>query len=344
MSLSLAFAQAQSTECLNTTTVETTGYGITGQNSDEQFEQALASALASAITQVRGVYINAETELIEVVRESVTESGYSSTANTEFREEVSERFSGFITQYNLLERTTDESGIAAVSISADVCTDARIALNFVDSAVTAAFAGELAANIGNLGWQILSVSATSESSGSLLEVGLQTGASYIAQGQIQLSPMSSSDRAISYTASIDVSLVDVRTLEAINTLSFTENGIGYSEAEAVQDAVSKLAVTVARSWTQQFLAPEQRLVSTIVVSRVSRSGTRYTLEEMVKQLSGVINVVSAEYDEAAQAVNLSIELSSDLCGVANELAEERRILMQVETCSNGLAELYAIRE
>lgn len=174
---SVACAQAQVTECLNATSIEAMGYGVNGQTSDEQFEQALASALASAITQMRGVYIESNTELVEVLKESTSESDYSVTSSTEFREEVTERFSGFITHYDLLERTTGEDGLTAVSIRADVCLDPRIVLAFQPSDALSIFAGGLAANFGGLGWKVVSTSSTN--SGSLLKVGLQTGASYI---------------------------------------------------------------------------------------------------------------------------------------------------------------------
>lgn len=339
---SLTCAQAQVMECLNATTTEATGYGVTGQTSDEQVEQALASALASAITQVRGVYIASSTELVEVIKESTSESDYSVTSSTELREEVTERFSGFVTRYDLLERTTGADGLAAVSIRAEVCLDPRIVLAFQPSDALAIFAGGLASNVGSLGWKV--VSTSSGTSGSLLELSLQTGASYIAQGHLQVTPMSASDRATSYMASLDVSLIDVRSLEVVSTLTLTENGIGYTDAEAIQDATTKLANAVARDWTRQFLAPEQRQASSIVVSGISRSGSRYTLEEMVQDLPGVIGVTSTTYDEAARAVTLEVELSADLCSVAEGLTQERRIMMQVEMCDPARAELKATRE
>lgn len=156
--------------------------------------------------------------------------------------------------------------------------------------------------------------------------------------------MSASDRATSYMASLDVSLVDVRSLEVVNTLTLTENGIGYIDAEVIQDTTTKLTNIVAREWTRQFLAPEQRQASSIVVSGISRSGSRYTLEEMVQELPGVVGVKSADYDEGAKAVTLKVELSADLCSVAEGLTQERRIMMQVEACSPALAELRALRE
>ena len=341
--LLFACAQAQPASCLNATTVSATGFGISGQSPDEQFEQALASALASAITQVLGVYINSESQVTEVLKEKLNNEAVSTTAQTEFTESTTERFSGFITRYRLLDRRADENGLITTAIEAEVCTDARIALDFGDSPAAPVFAGELANNLETLGWQILAISGNEASNGPL-EVGLQSGASYVAQGQLQTTLLSSSDSTRTHVATLTLSLVDVRTLEVVDTLTLSENGIGYSDAEAIQDAVGKLAVTVARDWSQQFLAPEQRRPSTVIINGISRSGSRFTLEEMVSGLPGVLAVTDTTYDEAAQAVTLAIEVSSSLCEAVEALTLERRIMMQLETCDDALAQLTATRE
>ncbi len=65
---------------------------------------------------------------------------------------------------------------------------------------------------------------------------------------------------------------------------------------------------------------------------------------MVAALPGVLEVTSATYDEAARVVFLELDLTSDLCGVADALALERRIVMEVENCNGSQAEIVAVRE
>jgi hypothetical protein len=340
---SLTLAQS----CVKTVVTEATGFGISGTDNDTQFRQALSEALATAITQTSGLFINRKTELTEIVSSVSQDDETSVSESSDFSQSIVERFSGTILSYETLNTITDDNGIQRVDISATLCLDQRIVLNLLgtrEDIIT--FSGQLRNSIKQAGWQITSLEAVSNIRDSRegLERALESGATLILDGQITSAKMDGSQDTTAVISTLSATVFSTQSLDIVANFERDTNGIGYTFEDARQDALSKLSGEIANELSIKFLDASDRQKGIILINNITRSGNRYTLSDLAATISGVIAVNDATYDEATQTVKLDIDLSGDLCDVVEALTENRRIIMRVDNCGQNSAELTATRD
>jgi hypothetical protein len=342
-SLCLSYAQM----CVNVQDAEATGYGIAGADSDTQFRQALSEALASAVAQTSGLFINRKTELTEIVRSIQTGDDYSSSESSEFSQTVVERLSGTILSYEVLSNTTSESGLQGVTIRATLCLDQRIVLNLLGSREDIiTFSGQLRSNVTGAGWQIsaLTENVTIRDARQGLEVALASGATLILDGQLTSSEVQGSQDTTSVIATLSATLFDTKSLDIVASFELSGNGIGYTLQDAKQDALSKLSSELANKMSIKFLESSDRQKGIIIIKNITRSGNRFTLGDLAAETPGVIAVNDASYEESSQTVKLDLDVSASLCDIADALTNNRRIIMRLDDCGDNSAELTAIRD
>ncbi len=339
----LCFAQM----CVKVQETEATGYGIAGADSDTQFRQALSEALASAIAQTSGLYINRQTEVTEIVRSIQSDESFSSSEFSEFSEKVVERLAGTILSYEPVSNSVNESGIQSVTIRAVLCLDQRIVLNLLanrEDIIT--FSGQLRNNVTQAGWQIsaLTENSTIRDARDGLEIALASGATLILDGQLTSSEVQGTQDTTSVIATLSATLFSTKSLDIVANFELTANGIGYTPQDAKQDALSKLSGELANEMSIKFLDVSDRQKAIVIINNITRSGNRYTLSDLAAETPGVIAVNDASYEETSQTVKLDLDISADLCDIADALTANRRIVMRVDNCGDNSAELTATRD
>ncbi len=345
--LYIFFSSCVAQMCLKVQETEATGYGIAGMDNDTQFRQALSEALASAIAQTSGLYINRQTEVTEIVRSIQSDESFSSSESSEFSEKLTERLSGTILSYEPIGNSVNESGIQSVTIRATLCLDQRIVLNLLaDREDIITFSGQLRNNVTQAGWQIsaLTENATIRDAKDGLEVALASGATLILDGQLTNSEVQGTQDTTSVIATLSATLFSTKSLDIVANFELTANGIGYTLQDAKQDALSKLSGELANELSIKFLDVSDRQKAIIIINNITRSGNRYTLSDLAAETAGVIAVNDATYEQASRTVKLDLDISADLCDIADALTTNRRIVMRVDNCGDTSAELTATRD
>lgn len=338
---------AVAVDCNRTVLVTAQGFGVVGLPSDSQLGSAVSDALANALAQATGGFLHSTRS----VRSSVYRAVEGSVATTEREREivsfVESRLAGSFASVEILDRQTVAQGVEAVTVRAAVCLDQRIVLSIDgDSDAVRSLSGAVRDGTSALGWQLVGthLRIPGHDEERMLDVSLSTGASLVGIGRISMNPQVGVGETRAVEAVLDITLVDARTSSVLFSADLVGRGIGFTDASARQDAVAKLAVEFSRILTTRFLTSEHRPVRIIVVHNVRRSNNRYTLIELVERINGVIRVTDSRYDEGRLAVVLEVEVSGDLCQIADELGRDRRIVMRVDSCGSGSAELTVMRE
>ena len=259
--------------------------------------------------------------------------------------EIAERFSGFILHYKPISQET-LNGVVQLEVQADICMDPRIALSLnTSSATESMLLGYLADNVNDIGWSILSAQHFDYlgSFSAQLEM-LRTGATLFGTGDVFEEFHVGENGLFSYTVNLDLSIYDSRTLNSITSFTPFGVGVGYTEVHAKREAVKVLANQLAKTLTENFLPDEHSIVGRIRLTGIKRSGTPYTLAQMLESMRGVIMVDEVQYNEQSSMAEFTLKLSTDLCRVIDELLLNRRIIMRLNQCSNNLALIQSLRE
>ena len=293
--ISVGFAQF----CINEEEVQATGFGISGSDTDTQFRQALSEALAGAITQTSGLYINRKTELTEIVS-SVTLNGETSfTEISDLSKKIIERFSGTILNYDILNNVTNSDGIQQVDILAKLCLDQKILLNLIGTQEDVnTFSGQLRTSVEKAGWQITGLVAENNirESREVLERALESGATLILDGQIKTGKAEDVQDTTGVFATINATIYSTKSLEIVDSISENVNGKGYTLDTSRQDALSKLSGIVGNQLSIKFLDASDRQKGIIIIKNITRSGNRYTLSDLAATIPGVIAINDAIYE------------------------------------------------
>ena len=332
----LGLASAQVPQCELVERVVVTAQGLPfGREEAPALADAIATALNQAITQTRGVYVSVSTELFDQFRSNLQgELDFSS----DFREEIRNRFSGFVIGYTVEGQRVIYEGLVEVTVRADVCLDLRIALTIdADPIVRQGIQSTLVRDVRAAGWQVIQQAANvHRSERDLLEFTFDTGVTYLARGEA-VSSVGSYGGFRNATVTLDVTLIDTRTMQVVHGFNDTVTAAGNSNAAALQSAGQALGAELARSWNQVFLRAEARQQATFTFSNVNRSGTRYTLQEIVEQVPTVLGVHRVDYDTRYREVRLEVEVAGDPCQVAREVTTYRRVMTTLEQCSSTRA-------
>ncbi len=338
---------AVAVDCSRTVVVTAQGFGVVGLSSDAQLGSAVSDALANALAQATGGFLQSTRSVRNSVFRVVEEGVSTTEREREVVRFVESRLAGTFVSVEILSRQTVAQGIEAVTVRAAVCLDQRIALSIEgDPDAVRSLSGAVRDGTSALGWQLVAphLRIPEYDEARILDVALATGASVVGIGRISMHPQVGVGDTRAILAVLDVTLVDARTSSVLFSADLVGHGIGFTDASARQDAVAKMAVEFSRILTTRFLTSEHRPVRIIVVHNVRRANNRYTLIDLVERINGVVRVTDSRYDEGRFAVVLEVEVSGDLCRIADELGRDRRIVMRVDSCGSSSAELTVTRE
>jgi hypothetical protein len=342
-----AGGHAFAVDCARTAVVTAQGFGVIGLPSEAQLGSAVSDALANALAQATGGFLQSTRSVRNSVYRVVEDGVTTTEREREVVRSVESRLAGTFTSVEILARHTVAEGVEAVTVRATVCLDQRIVLAIDgDPNAVRSLSGAVREGTSALGWQLLATHLRFPASDEeqILDLALSTGASVVGIGRIGVYPQTGVGDTRAILAVLDVTLVDARTSSVLFSADLVGQGIGFTDASARQDAISKMAIEFSRILTTRFLDSEHRPVRIIVVHNVRRANSRYTLIDLLERINGVIRVTDSRYDEGRAAVVLEVELTGDLCRIADELGRDRRIVMRVDSCGSGSAELTVTRE
>jgi len=298
--------------------------------------KALSLALSEAIASERGVFLSVRQKLLEYASFVIEDGQTRARTESSFEEEIYTQYAGFITRYQVLERSKKEEG-ARVQVRAWVCLDPVVAL-FGDRDVLAPIVSRLPKE-----WKATILVKRPVLPEEFLASALKTGATYVGILDLERSRLRSGD-LITYQLEGRLVLYDLRTLAVSSGISHVAQGTGFSESQALAQAAERLAQEIARQLIAQFSKESYQV--TFVVQNLRRGGSRFTLMDALMAIPGVIRVDSHSYNEAdRQAIIVaSLDAQSDPCAIAQQLTQQRRILLQLGTCERGRVFLNVIRE
>ena len=330
----LSSARAQPPVCELVEQVVVTAQGNPfGADDQAALADAIAAALNQAITQVRGVYVSVSTELFERFR---TDLQGQLDFETDFSEQISNRFGGFVVRYVVEGERMLGAGWVEVTVRVDVCQDLRIALDVRgDSVVRQGLLSTLVRDVRAAGWQVVQELPGAVASGSerdMVAFTFDAGVTYVADATL-ITGLGSYGSFRNATATLDVVLIDSRTMQVAHSFSYTVTEAGNTDAQALQRAGQRLGEELARAWNQVFLRPEARQYATFIFDNVNRAGTRFTLEDIVAQIETVLGVTNVTYDSRYREVRMDVEVAGDPCAVARLVPTYRRVYTTLERCT-----------
>lgn len=345
-----AWSQGEGTpntpQCKNSQQSEGIGSSAIGMNSDKGQPQALAIALSDAIARVRGTYISSTAQLTEVLQEIYGTNGTSISQSSELRTEIAQSIAGFVTRYDVTNQSVDSQGIVTISVKATVCSDLRIGIALVSSydLLTATLDSLIGATTAT-GWQVVQLPALyNQNPLALTKLAFQYGVDLIAFGQGDEISAITNFKITALSVAASISLFDVRTASIVDVLSQTIIGSGFSISEAQKAAGNQIGGYLAKRWSNRLLGNSERSTGSISFTNISRSGTVFKLKDVTESTKGVIKVTAVTYDAKIRVAVITLELSSDLCIVAKEIALNRAFTAWLQTCNNQNASIWVDRE
>ncbi len=339
------FGRAPANTCSDAAVVTVTAVGASFRLEQQRFADAITDALNQAIAQARGVFVTSRTELLDAYRSTVVDGVATVEVEDAYHEEITSRFSGFVNRYEVLRSRNLGGDAVEVTVRVEVCLDARIAVNIrTDAATRAAMVNAIVDDVREVGWRVVLPTPHGDlSDHRLMEITISEGVSYVADGEV--SADYGRDRGFEVvTLTAALRLIDTRTMEAVHAITLSETGLGGTRAAALQQAGSMLGREIARSWTQSFLRPEDRQRLTFVFDNVRRSGTQYSVQEMLARVGGVLRVLDVRYDSDSGEIVVHVESSDDACNVARELVRQRRVSTQLRDCTPDTASLRVFND
>ena len=327
----LATARAQQPACELVEQVVVTAQGNPfGADEQAALADAIAAALNQAITQVRGVYVSVNTELFERFR---TDLQGQLDFESDFSEQISNRFGGFVVRYDVERERVLGDGWVEVTARVDVCQDLRIALAVRgDSIARQGLLSTLVRDVRAAGWQVIQeLPRAGASERDMLAFTFDAGVTYVADATL-IAGLGSFGAFRNATVTLDVVLIDSRTMQVAHSFNHTVTEAGNSDAQALQRAGQTLGEELARAWNRVFLRPEARQYATFIFENVNRPGTRFTLEDIVAQIETVLTVTQVSYDGRYREVRMEVEVAGDPCAVARLVPTYRRVYTTLDLC------------
>ena len=334
---------ARAKTCTQSITVDAHGLGPVERNAKGELRSAVSDALANAIASATGAYVKQKTTLTDVVNTAMQDGAATSASKTSIEQTIEQRLSGTVLAFRITGSTVDAHKLEHVSVRATICTDKRVVLALQgDPTSVRALSGLVGDATSKLGWALVADTKTIAPSdpGAITDEALSTGASVVATGTLQLNGSESTGRTSAAAGTLNVTLTDARNLDVVDTVSVTRNGVGLTPGEARDAVLKKLSAELTRSLTARFLSPARRHVAIFKVHDVRRRNDRYTLQDALGRISGVLRVSKSTYEAASSVVLLEAETSTNTCDIARQLADtQRRILLQVDSCGEREADL-----
>lgn len=334
-----------SNTCKQTSVVTVTAAGASFALDQQRFADAIIAGLNQAIAQARGVFVTSRMELLDEYRSTVVDGVTSLDVDQTYHEEITSTFSGFVKRYQVLERSKLGADAVEVTLRVEVCLDARIAIGIrASGASREAIFNSIADDIHGLGWRVVPYTPSDDLNDKrLMAITLADGVTYIADGEATADFRR--DRGFDVaTLTSSMRLIDTRTMEAVHTVTVSETGVGGTRAAALQQAGERIGREIVRSWSQAFLRAEDRNRVTLYFEDVRRGGTRFSLQEMLERIAGVLAVLDVHYDAIYGQITIQLESTEGACELARDLVQYRRVLTQLHDCNVDSATLRVLND
>lgn len=331
---------AVAAECRQVVTTVATGFGVATESIDEQENSAVLDALASAVAQVRGVFVDRRTELVDVYSSMVGGGGSRATATTDFSDSIRTRSSGLVVGYQLLDSWIDR-GVLNVELSVGVCKDPRLVVDWYGPARTRfVFEEAFRQVLVPTGWAV--ISADDVWGRNIEEASLASGATHIVRAELRTEDRGRWEGMERVDSTLTVSLRDVLGNELLRGSSRTGQAVGRTLDEATNAGLSELARTAAGDVVRALAGDAPTTTMTITFNNIRRANTPVELRGELQGVPGVVSVTQGVIGEGM--VVFEVAGSLDACSLSAKVARTRRMLLREIACSATRASLDVLRE
>jgi len=314
--------------------------------------EAIAVAIAQAISQTRGFFVSAREYLKErfltTLREG-RESVESVEYETEYYQEIAQRYSGLVLGYKVLNKATSVLGLKQIELETQICLDPGILIVASEEFVSA-----LKPLLPTY-WKVYP-QPPSKSTRELFDQGFALGASLIAEVKETVvfeDIRVQGQNLIRANLNGALSVYDLKTMEVVYSEPFRINGVGTTRKDAYQDALSKAVLRIAGPLTKfisdaPFAEQQQKGLVRILLSPVKRRSSVEAMKLRIEKLPFVTRLVSVNYAEPEHRLSVVLELAE--AGSACRLAEVFREQMsgifrlQLRNCGDGLIDYLVLYE
>jgi hypothetical protein len=311
--------------------------------------EAIAVAIAQAISQTRGFFVSAREYLKERFLATLREGRESAEYETEYYQEVVQRYSGLVLSYKVLNKATSVLGLKQIELEVQICLDPGILIVASEEFVSA-----LKPLLPTY-WKVYP-QPPSKSTRELFDQGFALGASLIAEVKETVAFEDirvQGQNLIRANLNGALSVYDLKTMEVVYSEPFRINGVGTTRKDAYQDALSKVVLRIAEPLTKfisdtPFAEQQQKSLVRILLFPVKRRSSVEAMKLRIEKLPFVTRLVSVDYAESERRLSVVLELAE--AGSACRLAEVFREQMsgifrlQLRNCSDDLIDYLVIYE
>lgn len=334
-------APAFAATCQRSVTTVATGYGPAGVSPDLQQTEAVIQALANAIGQVRGVFVEQQAQLTDVYQTALRDETFSVVSTTDFTETIRTRTSGLVVAYEVA-RSSLHGDLLEVEVRVTVCTDPRLLVDWAGPPqLRTAFEDALRQVLQPTGWTVLTTNSVTHL--DVAAASLETGASHVVTASMRSADGGRWEGMDSVDVTLTLNLYDVIGNELLQGGSYTTSAIGRSSGEATASAVDQLGREVA-GYVVRALAADGAAQSVLHVTfrNVRRPNTPVELKTELERVPGVVTVEMAGMEE--DSVRFRVHGAISACALSAEVSLTRRLLLREGECSDFAAVIDVLRE
>lgn len=327
--------------CQRSVTTVATGYAPAGASSDLQQTEAVIQALANAIGQIRGVFVEQQAQLSDVYQTALRDETFSVVSTTNFSETIRTRTSGLVVGYEVA-RSSLHGDLLEVEVRVTVCTDPRLLVDWAGPPqMRTAFEDALRQVLQPTGWTVLT--ANNFTHLDVAVASLETGASHVVSAGMRSADGSRWEGMDSVDVTLTLTLYDVIGNELLQGGSYTTSAIGRSSEEAAAAAVDQLGREVAGDVVRALAAGGAvQSVLHVTFRNVRRPNTPVELQTELERVPGVVAIEMAGMDEGS--VRFRVHGAISACALSAELSRTRRLLLRESECSGFAAVIDVLRE
>lgn len=136
----------------------------------------------------------------------------------------------------------------------------------------------------------------------------------------------------------------ISSSELTATYVASAEGLGVTRDAAVRDAAANLAPDLANGLLSSLGGDTPQSMFTVTVTDVQRPSTRFEIQDQLIAAQGTELIGSIEWDEELKVLNFRVSSGKSACDAAANIADSRRVLLNVDSCQAGRIVLRAVRE
>jgi len=312
-------------------------------------QEAITTALAQGVAQVRGLFISAQEYLKDSLVMMTNSQGHEMAEFvSEYRQVVLSRYSGLILSFEVIQATEVPPGLRRVNIRMQVCLDPG--LLFVGDPLIGSQLKRYLASY----WKVYLSDALDLD--SALNLGYQQGVTLIAflktssvVGNLYLA----GDQLKRVHMTGLLNLLDLTSLESIFSDSVEGIGIAYSVEEATRRASHELSKEVwsrmAQALTKKgYSFKDEQAAVNLLFSPITRESSVREIANKIHRASIVVRVEETQFirERKVLRVRLLVADKSKVCDLARELVQVLRGYMKIEleSCNTDLVSFFVLQE